>query len=213
MSHDGPTLKTMHQTTGDMDTYMKGWFTFKQEDGTEATLHVGSTAGKKAIADIRLHNDFDEDWQPNTLDPIIAPRNPITTNLAHIVRQHGGMGKGATRDLDFVVSAELGFRSNSPQGITGNAAQPPETPARQKIPSPDHEGIAYPTSDGYHQMTRSEKLKTTKRINLRRLERGMAKWTPPGTPSKRKKADREATRGQRLAPTKTPGQEMNLEER
>jgi hypothetical protein len=202
----------MHQTTGDMDTYMKGWFTFKQENGTEAMLHIGSTAGKKAIADIRLHNDFDEDWQPNTLDPIIALRNPITTNLAHIVRQHGGMGKGATRDLDFVVSAELGFRVNPPP-TTGGAAQSPTTPVRQKVPMPDPDGIEYPTSDRYHRMTRSEKLKTTRRINLRRLERGMAKWTPPGTPSKRKKADREATRGRRLAPTKTPGQEMNFEER
>jgi hypothetical protein len=38
-------------------------------------------------------------------------------------------------------------------------------------------------------MTRSEKLKTTKQINIQRLERGMSKWTPPGTPSKRKRED------------------------
>jgi hypothetical protein len=96
---------------------------------------------------------------------------------------------GVTRDLDFVVNAELGLRSNPPQDTTGDAAQPPATPVRQKIPTPDHEGIEYPTSDGYHKMTRSEKLKTTKQINVQRLERGIPKSTPPGTPSKRKRED------------------------
>jgi hypothetical protein len=99
----------------------------------------------------------------------------LTANRAHVVRQHGGMGEGATRDLDFVVNAELGLRSDPPQGTTGDAAQSPATPVRQKIPTPDHEDIEYPTADGYHKMTRSKKLKTTKQINLQRLERGMSK--------------------------------------
>jgi hypothetical protein len=120
---------------------------------------------------------------------MVALRKLITANRAYVFRQHGGMGKGATRDLDFVMNAELGLRSNPSPSTTGDAANPPSTPARQKIPTPEYDGIEYPTSDGYHQMTRSEKLKTTKQINLKRLERGMSKWTPPGTPSKRKRED------------------------
>jgi hypothetical protein len=55
---------------------------------------------------------------------MVALRKLITANRAHVVRQHGGMGKGATRDLDFVVNAELGLRSNPPQDTTEEAANP-----------------------------------------------------------------------------------------
>jgi hypothetical protein len=150
MSHDGPTLKAMQETTSDIIyTYMKEWFTFRQEDGTETMLHVDSNAGKKAISDIRLYDGFDADWHPITLDPMVALRKLLTASRAHVVRQHGGMEKGVTRDRDFVVNAELGLRSNPPQDTTGDAAQPPATPVRQKFFTPDHEGIEYPSEVGY----------------------------------------------------------------
>lgn len=178
-------------------------------------MHIGSEEGKQAIAFLREINGFDDDWLPNTMDPSMALHELIAANRAHVVRQHGGMGKGATRDLEFLVSAELEYR-RAPQDADKSApfaAQEgtrvidkgdidseqlppaPKTPTKVQVPMPDKDGIQYPTPERYHSMKSSEKSKITKRINSQRLEKGLEKWTPPAkevhadasTPTRRQK--------------------------
>jgi hypothetical protein len=150
LSYQGPTSEvTDEEESTDLSKYMEGCFVFMQQDGTKRTLHVRSETGMRAISELRQINGHADDWLPEILDPTTALQHLLAENRAHVVRQHGGMGKGATTDLDFLVAAELDYRRSPPKQTSGNPLDgkgtfdttqdetqlPPTVPAKFNTPS------------------------------------------------------------------------------
>ncbi|KAJ4310639.1 hypothetical protein N0V94_008339 [Neodidymelliopsis sp. IMI 364377] len=200
MSHRGPVNEDMVDDEAmDFGTYLEGYFIFTTTDGKEHTLHINSSEGQEAIETLRRLNEVDDDWLPSTLAPSIALQRLLAQNRANVVRQHGGMGKGATSDLDWLVRAELEERKmvklrkpikkatlekSAAEGEESGGSQDspspePSAPKKVVVNAPDEHGIVYPTPDKYHAMTTAQKAQATRKINKERAAKGLSKWTPP----------------------------------
>lgn len=180
---DDPLLVYMTMEYPHDDDIMGGYFEASLSDGTRELRHIRTREGAQAMLDMVESGVVKaKQVQRFLLKPEDALNRLMTTSRAQLMRQHGGIGVAATKNLTWIRMQEV--EEQRLYDIAVACGSTPNESVKKPPRTADKEGLWQPTAEQYWDLWSAKERKVYRDMVANLYIRGAAgnrstKWNPP----------------------------------